>query len=208
MAKIAVIYYSSTGGTYQVAQAVADGAKAAGSEIRLRRVKELAPPEAIAANDRWKAHLEASTHIEEATLDDLEWADAYAFGSPTRFGNMTAQLRQFIDTTGGLWYAGKLANKAATAFTGAGTLHGGHETTLQSMYTTFAHWGDVLVPPGYTAQIQFQTGNPYGSSFVDPRGGEIPDEVLAGARWQGERLARVADALNAARDVISAAPAT
>jgi NAD(P)H dehydrogenase (quinone) len=206
MANVAVIYYSSTGNTYAVAEAIAAGARAAGSEVRLRKVRELAPDEAIASNQGWEQHLKATGHVEEATLGDLEWADAFAFGSPTRFGQAAAQLKQFVDTTGPLWQKGVLANKAATAFTGAASAHGGHETTIQGLYATFAHWGSIVVPLGYTIGTIFQTGNPHGSSYTDPRGGSLPPEVTAVAKWQGERLARVADALVYARATIAAPP--
>jgi len=198
MAKIAVIYYSATGNAYTVALAVAAGATAAGAEVRVRKVRELAPDEAIATNKGWEAHRAATQHVEEATLADLEWADGYAFGTPTRFGVVSAQLKQFLDTTGPLWFKGGLANKAVTAFTGASYQHGGQEATLFSIYTVAYHWGAVVVPPGYTdPTVKGAGGNPYGTSFTDPRGGALPDEVLAAARYQGTRLARYADVLAA-----------
>jgi NAD(P)H dehydrogenase (quinone) len=105
--KIAIIYYSSTGHTYQLAQAVEEGAHSLGAETRLRRVRELAPDQAIASNQGWQQHLVATQHVEEAILGDLEWADGLIFGTPTRYGNVSAQLKQFIDTTGPLWFQGK-----------------------------------------------------------------------------------------------------
>ena len=208
MANVAVIFYSSTGSTYELAKAVESGAQAAGAMTRLLKVRELAPDEAIATNDGWGKHIAATQHIPEATNADLEWADAYAFGTPTRFGTISAQLKQFIDGTGGLWFAGKLANKVATGFTGASSTHGGVEGTVQDLHKVFTHWGCILVPPGYTDAIQFDpaNGNPYGTSVSDPRGGEIPAAVLAAARWQGERLARVADAIAMHREAIAAPP--
>jgi len=100
MVRIAIVYYSSTGNTYQVARAAEDGAKNAGAETRLRRVRELAPPQAIASNPAWQEHSAASKDIPEATLDDPDWADGYMFGTPTRFGNVAAQMKQFLDTAG------------------------------------------------------------------------------------------------------------
>ena len=102
MSKIAIIYYSSTGRTYEVARAVEEGARAAGAETRLRKVRELAPEETIAANPQWQLHRAETAHIPEASHDDLAWADGYFFGSPTRFGDIASQLKQFLDTTGPL----------------------------------------------------------------------------------------------------------
>ena len=127
MTKIAVIYYSSTGNVHELAGALAEGAEEAGAEVRLRRVPELAPAEAIASNPLWQAHVDATAgEVQEATPADLEWADGYAFGTPTRFGTPAAQMKQFIDTLGGLWFTGKLADKGATAFTSAQNVHGGN----------------------------------------------------------------------------------
>ena len=116
--KIAVIYYSATGSVHQLAEAVAAGAASAGAEVRLRQVAELAPAEAIAQNPAWQTHHDATKDtVETASLDDLAWADGFAFGTPTRFGNPAAQLKQFLDTTGGLWVEGRLTDKAGSSFT-------------------------------------------------------------------------------------------
>lgn len=145
--KIAVIYYSSTGNVHQLAQAVAEGAEKAGAEVRLRRAPELAPDAAIDSNPAWREHVEATKDIEVATHDDLTWADAYAFGTPTRFGNVAAQLKQFIDGTGGLWAQGAFIDKPATAFVSAANVHGGNESTLLALYNTLHHWGSLIVSP-------------------------------------------------------------
>lgn len=198
--KLAIIYYSSTGGTYQLARALEEGAREAGAEVRLRRARELAPEEAIASNEAWARHRDATRDVPEATLDDLEWADALAFGSPTRYGLPTAQLKQFIDQSGPLWSKGKLADKTATSFTSAATGHGGHESTLLAINNTFYHWGCILVPPGYTDPAQFATGTPYGTSFTSGNGTTPPnDDALAAARYQGRRLATVTAAFLAGR---------
>jgi NAD(P)H dehydrogenase (quinone) len=126
-AKVAVIYYSATGNVYRLAQAVEEGAKEAGAEVRFRKVRELAPEEAIKSNQGWHDHYMETQDVPEAELDDLEWADAYIFGTPTRFGNVSAQLKQFLDTTGGLWFEGKLADKVVGGFTSAQNPHGGQE---------------------------------------------------------------------------------
>lgn len=192
---IAVVYYSATGNVYRLALEVARGATAAGAEVRLRTVSELAPAAAIAGNPRWAAHAEATRDTPRASLDDLAWADGMVFGTPTRFGNVAAQLRQFIDTTGGLWAQGSLADKAASGFTSAGTLHGGQESTLLSLYQTFMHWGAIVVPTGYTdPSIDAAGGNPYGVSSLDAADG--PGEAaLAAARYLGARVTEMAGAL-------------
>src|SRR5689334_81469 len=117
MTNLAVVYYSATGNVHALAGALCKGAQAAGAEVRLRRVAELAPAEAIDTNPAWREHAGATATIPEATHDDLRWADAYAFGTPTRYGNVSAQLKQFLDTTAPLWAAGELADKPVTAFT-------------------------------------------------------------------------------------------
>ncbi|GAA4919784.1 NAD(P)H:quinone oxidoreductase [Streptomyces coeruleoprunus] len=189
--KIAVVYYSSTGNVHQLARAVAEGAEKAGAEVRLRRVPELAPDAAIDANPAWREHVEATRDLEVATLDDLSWADAYAFGTPTRFGNVAAQLKQFLDTTGGLWQQGVFADKPATAFVSAHNTHGGNESTLLALYNTMHHWGSLIVSPGFTDPVVYGAGgNPYGTAH--PSGaGEPGENVLAAARYQGERLTTV-----------------
>lgn len=198
MANITIVYYSSTGNTHEIARAVEAGALAAGARVRLRKVRELADPEIIAAKPAWSAHLDATKDVPEATLADLEWADGYVFGSPTRFGLPAAQLKQFIDTLGPLWADGKLHDKAACAFTGAGNLHGGQESTLLAMHNMFYHWGSVIVPPGYTdTSVKDAGGNPYGTSFT--AGAPLTGQVLAAAHYQGRRVARFATMLAAAR---------
>jgi NAD(P)H dehydrogenase (quinone) len=129
MARVAVIYYSSTGHVHQIATALAEGAQSRGADVRMRLVAELAPPEAIEANPAWaRFRAEVASEVPEATMDDLEWAEGYALGTPTRFGNPSAQLKQFIDQAGPLWARGCLANKAATSFTSAMNRHGGSES--------------------------------------------------------------------------------
>jgi NAD(P)H dehydrogenase (quinone) len=198
--KVAVIYYSATGGTYELARAIEEGSRSAGADVRLRKVKELAPEEAIKTNQGWVDHRAATQHVEEAGLGDLEWADAIAFGTPTRYGLPTAQLKQFLDMTGPLWAQGKLVDKCITAFTSAATMHGGQETTITALYNTFYHWSAIVVAPGYADPIQFQAGNPYGVSFASNNGAVKPDDVArASARFQGRRLAEVAATFIAGR---------
>jgi NAD(P)H dehydrogenase (quinone) len=205
MTNIAVIYYSSTGNVHALAEALAEGASDVGSEVRLRRVAELAPDEAIDSNPAWRAHLEETAHIPEATHDDLRWADAYAFGTPARYGNVSSQLKQFLDTTAPLWAAGELADKAATAFTSAINPHGGNESTLLALYNSMHHWGAIVVAPGYTDQAFSEAGgNPYGTAH--PSGAGTPrEETLAAAYHQGQRLERIATLLRAGKPALAGA---
>lgn len=179
--KAAVIYYSATGITYQMAQAAVEAAGDAGAEVRLRKVRELAPDEAIRSNSGWQAHRLETQDVMEAQPDDLSWADVVIMGAPTRYGMIAAQLKQFIDTTGPLWAQGALANKVYTGFTSTATSHGGQEATLLSLYTVFYHWGGIVVTPGYTDPSQFVAGNPYGASHTSNNGENPPDHVALGA---------------------------
>lgn len=192
MTKIAVIYYSAYGHTYELARAVEDGAKSVGAETRLRKVRELAPDEVIATQQGWHEHRVATQHVSEATHEDLEWADGFAFGTPTRYGGPAAQLKQFIDTTGKLWQKGALADKAVTSFSGAMNPHGGQESTILALNNVFYHWGAIIVPVGYTDPSVFGAGgNPYGTSNT-ASDKNVSEEVLAAAHYQGARLARFA----------------
>lgn len=200
MAKIAVVYYSSTGHVHQLALAIQAGAEEAGAEVRLRRAAELAPEAVIRSQDAWNEHYVATKDtVAEATNDDLDWADGIALGTPTRYGLPTAQLKNFIDQTGPLWGAGKLAGKVATSFTSAQNTHGGSESTLLALNNIYYHWGAVIVPPGYTDPALFEAGgNPYGTSW--PSGGgedTAPGAVATAARIQGRRLAEYAAKLAA-----------
>lgn len=195
--KVAIIYYSSTGTNYRLAQAAAEAAREMGAEVRVRKVRELAPGSAINGNPQWKAHLETTRDVPEATLDDLDWADVYIFSTPTRYGVMASQMKQFLDTTGPLWAQGKLANKVATVMTSAANAHGGQEATILSFWTVLAHWGAIIVPPGYTDPAVFAAGgNPYGTSVTVPQAdtqGTSPDEkALAAARYQAKRTVTIA----------------
>ncbi|MGW1541600.1 NAD(P)H:quinone oxidoreductase [Streptomyces sp. NPDC002309] len=195
--RVAVIYYSATGNVHRLAEAVAKGAADRQAEVRLRRVAELAPDTAIDGNPAWRAHVDATKDsVQVATTEDLEWANAYAFGTPTRFGNTSAQLKEFIDRTGRLWQAGVFNSKPATSFTSSMNRHGGQESTLLSLNNVFYHWGCVIVPPGYTDPLIYAAGgNPYGTSW--PSGGTSgPDEAtLTAADYQGRHLVDIAERL-------------
>ncbi|MBX9982562.1 MAG: NAD(P)H:quinone oxidoreductase [Mycobacterium gordonae] len=166
MTKLAIIYYSATGHGTSMAQRVAAAAEAAGAEVRVRHVAETRDPASFAHNPAWTANYEATKDLPAATGADIEWADAVIFGSPTRFGSVASQLRDFLDGLGGLWAAGKLADKVYAGFTSSNTLHGGQETTLLTLYVTLMHFGGIIVPPGYTDPLKFVDGNPYGASLV------------------------------------------
>lgn len=192
MAKVAVVYYSQTGTTYQMAQAVAEGARGAGAGVRLLKVKELASEDVVKQNPAWAKHTEETHNIPVATNDDLAWADAIIFGTPTRYGLPSAQLKNFIDQTGGLWAKGALINKIGSSFTTTATLHGGQEATILAINTAFYHWGMIIVAPGYVEKSQFQSGNPYGASFTSNNAQLDPDEVaLTAARLQGRRVVEI-----------------
>lgn len=190
---VLVVYYSATGSNYKMAKTAEQAAREAGAEARLRKVHELAPMEAIASNPAWKAHHEATRDVPEARLEDLEWADAFVFSVPTRFGNMSAQFKEFLDSAGSLWAEGKLANKVVTAMSSAANDHGGQEHTILSLYATMCHWGAIIVPPGYTdAAIFGAGGNPYGTSMTAGNEGVVPDNIREAVAHQTRRLVMVA----------------
>ena len=194
--KVAIIYYSATGTTYRLAQAVEEGAKAAGAEVRLRKAKELAPEQAIQSNQGWSKHRTETQSVPEASNEDLEWADAVIFGTPTRYGLPSAQLKQFMDGTGGLWAKGALVNKVGSTFCTTATRHGGQEATILCVNNAFYHWGMVIVGPGYVEPSQFEAGNPYGASHTSSNGSVPPDEVAKTAgRLQGKRVVEVTQRL-------------
>lgn len=164
--KLAVIFYSSTGTNFQLAQWAAEAGREAGAkEVKLLKIKETAPQDAINEKKDWKANIEAMRDVPTASLDDLDWADAIVFSIPTRYGNLPSQFASFMDTTGGLWSQGKLANKVVSAMTSAQNIHGGQETTILSLYKSMFHWGAIIAAPSYTDPILFEAGgNPYGVS--------------------------------------------
>ncbi|SCF87077.1 NAD(P)H:quinone oxidoreductase [Streptomyces sp. Cmuel-A718b] len=199
MTNVAVIYYSSTGNVHRLAEAAAEAAEKAGADVRLRKVVELAPESAIARNEGWAAHAAATRDIAEATLADVEWADALLFGTPTRFGLPAAQLKQFLDTTGGLWFQGKLVNKVVSSFTSTSTTHGGQESTILALNNTFYHWGAIIVPPGFADPVQFEqvNGNPYGASSVSGNESDnVHPDNLASIEFQARRTTDIASALH------------
>jgi NAD(P)H dehydrogenase (quinone) len=195
--KLAIIYYSSTGTNYQLSKWAAEGAERAGAEVKILKVPELAPESAIASNPAWQAHAEATKDVPEVSLSDLEWADALIFSMPTRYGNVPSQMKQFLDSTGGLWFQGKLANKVVSAMTSAQNPHGGQETTLLALYTTMYHWGAIVAAPGYTDKAIYGAGgNPYGTSATAGKEG-IQNDAKDAAIHQAERTVTIAKWLKA-----------
>jgi NAD(P)H dehydrogenase (quinone) len=186
-----VFYYSSTGTNHAMAEAVAAGARAAGAEVRVRLVAETAPDAAINSNPKWREFVDKTADQPRASVDDLDWADAVVFGTPTRFGNVAAQLKAFMDSAGGLWFQGKLANKVYAGFTSAQNAHGGQESTLLALFNSVYHFGGVIVTPGYTDPLIFGSGgNPYGPSVTATA---APTEAnLAHASYLGKRVTEMA----------------
>lgn len=192
--KLAVIYYSSIGTNYQLAKWAEEAAKEAGAEVRVLKVPELASQAAIDSNAAWKAHVEATKDVPIATPDDLVWADAIIFSTPTRYGNVSSQMKQFLDTTGGVWAQGKLVNKVVSAMSSAGNPHGGQEATIQSLYVSMMHWGAIIVPPGYTDKsVYVAGGNPYGTSVTVDGEGKMIENVEAAVKHQAKRTVMVAE---------------
>jgi len=186
-ARVAVIYYSATGNVHAMARAVADGAAREGAEVRLRHVAELPEEMMISGSQLWGRHRSEVETEPVAELDDLVWADGIAFGTPTRFGNVAAQLKLFLDLAGDLWQQGILIDKVATAFTSAQTEHGGQESTILALNNTLYHWGALVLPLGYTVHEVFEDrGNPYGASFTSGHRVGGPDEETCSRRGRRE----------------------
>ena len=192
--KIAVIYYSSTGTNYQLAKWAAEAAEEAGATAKILRVAEHAPQTAIEANPLWKKHLEETKDVSIASNDDLEWADAIIFSMPTRYGNLPSQMKQFLDSTGGLWMKGKLTNKVVSGMSSAMNVHGGQEATILALYTTMFHWGAIIASPGYTDPVLFTTGgNPYGTSVTVDDKAKMKEEVKPAVMHQARRTVQIAE---------------
>jgi NAD(P)H dehydrogenase (quinone) len=195
MANVLVLYYSAYGHIEAMARAVAEGAREAGAHVTVKRVPELVPEE-IARKSGFKLDQEAPI----ATVQELPAYDAIIFGTPTRFGNMCAQMRNFLDQAGGLWVEGKLIGKAGSVFCSTGTQHGGQETTITTFHVTLCHLGFIIVPPGYTntdiLNMEVITGgSPYGASTfagADGKSRPVPEHDLKIARSQGHYVAEVA----------------
>lgn len=192
--RVAVIYYSATGNVYALAKLASERASGTGAHVRLRRVRETAPPDAVASRQEWAATAEATSQVPHASIDDIGWADVVLFGVPTRFGLPASQMGAFLDSTGPLWQRGSLAGRVYGAFATSGTMHGGQESTLLALSHVFHHWGGILVPPGYTAPIMNDSGRPYGAGHV--AGSGMPDaKAFETVAHQVLRMIEVATAL-------------
>jgi NAD(P)H dehydrogenase (quinone) len=201
MARILIAFYSRGGSTEALAKAVAEGARGAGGEVRLRRAAEVVDEKIMAQVKGWTENSRRMLReYGTPTLEDADWADALVFGTPTRYGNVCAELKAFIDSTGPLWAQGKLNGKAGAVFVSTQTTHGGNETTALTLYAPMAHLGLVIVPAGYVDPVLFRAGTPYGASTVSGSGDSPPrEDDLAAARVHGARIARVAEALKPLR---------
>jgi NAD(P)H dehydrogenase (quinone) len=199
MAKVLVLYYSSYGHIETMAGAIAEGARSAGATVDIKRVPELVPVEVAQ-----KSHFKTDQTAPVATVDELAHYDAIIVGTPTRFGNMAAQMKNFLDQTGGLWATGKLVGKVGSVFTSTATQHGGQESTILSTQTVLLHHGMVIVGLPYAWQGQMTLaeisgGSPYGASTIAGGDGSRQPSAneLEGARWQGAHVARIAARLAA-----------
>jgi NAD(P)H dehydrogenase (quinone) len=201
--KVLVVFYSTYGHVYKMAEAIAEGAKEfAGTEVEMRRVPETLSPEVLAKMGAVEAQKQFS-HIPVCTVDELPKADAIIFGTPTRFGNMCGQMRQFLDATGQLWAKGALVGKVGSVFTSSATQHGGQESTILTFHITLLHQGFVVVGLPYAFQGQMRVdeitgGSPYGASTIaGGDGSRMPSEnELEAARFQGKHVATIAAKLS------------
>lgn len=198
---VLIAFYSRNGSTESLANAIAGGARKEGAEVRMRRAREVVGSEIMARAPGWAENAQRMNQQYEAPSNsDAEWADAIIFGSPTRFGNVSSELKAYIDGMGALWAQGKLVGKVGSAFTSTSTPHGGNESTLLTMYNFMAHLGLVIVPLGYADPILFIAGTPYGASSVSGQDNTPPTENdRAVADFQGRRVAQIARALKEGR---------
>ena len=200
--KILIVFYSTYGHVYKMAQAVAEGAKTVkGAEVEIRRVPETLPQEVLQKMGALEAQ-KAFSQVPQCAVDDLTKADAVIFGTPTRFGNMCGQMRQFLDATGQLWANGSLVGKVGSVFTSTATQHGGQESTILTFHVTLLHHGFVVVGLPYAFQGQMRIdeitgGSPYGASTIaGGDGSRMPSEnELEAARFQGKHVAGIASKL-------------
>jgi NAD(P)H:quinone oxidoreductase type IV len=197
--KVQVVFYSMYGHIYRMAEAIAEGAReVAGADVSIHQVAELTPDEVLEKSGA-KAARAAFAHVPLASVEQLAQADAIIFGTPTRFGNMCAQMRNFLDQTGGLWMNGGLIGKVGSVFTSTASQHGGQETTITSFHTTLLHQGMVIVgvpysEPGLLRMDEVSGGTPYGATTMSKGDGsrQPSENELAIARFQGRHVAQIA----------------
>lgn len=202
--KVLIVYYSAYGHIHKMAEAIAQGVnQVEGAEVAMRRAPETLPGEVLEQMGALDAQ-KAIAHVPACTVDELAAADAVIFGTPTRFGNMCGQMRQFLDATGSLWAQGALVGKVGSVFTSSATQHGGQESTILSFHVSLLHHGFVIVGLPYSFQGQMgidevKGGSPYGASTIAGGAGErMPSEIeLEGARFQGKHVAEIAKKLKA-----------
>jgi len=197
--KVLIVFDTRYGNVLKLAEALSEGVQGVeGAEAVMRRVEITEPEVVIQRNELWSEVNEKFRAIPQVTLEEMETADAYIFGSPTRFGNMTAPMKKLFDSLGRLWMEGKFYGKAGAAFTSVGTPGGGKEMTLISMFIPMYHLGMIVVTPGYGDPSLYEAGTPYGATSVSgPMSDRPPTENdLAVARFLGGRVARVAKALS------------
>ena len=198
---ILIAFYSREGHAEGLAKAIAEGAEAEGATVKLRRAREIVSREVMAHAPGWAESADRMNSLYEApTAADAEWADGIVFGTPTRFGNISSELKAYVDSLGGLWFQGKLVGKAGSAFTTTGSLHGGNESTTLSMYNFMAHLGLVIVPLGYSNPALFEAGTPYGATTYTLNGNRPTSEKeFEVARHQGTHVTKIARALKSLR---------
>jgi NAD(P)H dehydrogenase (quinone) len=197
---VLIAFYSRNGSTEALAKAVAEGAQSEGADVRLRRARDIVDQAIVAKVPGWKESADRMNGLYEAPTEaDAEWADAIIFGSPTRFGNVSSELKAYVDSLGGLWFQGKLVGKAGSGFTSTSSTHGGNESTIITMYNFMAHLGLIIVPLGYADPALFAAGTPYGASTISGQNNAPPTAGdLAVADFQGRRVSQVAHALKVA----------
>ena len=201
--RLLVVYYSRSGAVETLAAAAAEAARDAGAEVRIRRAREVADAAAMAKVDGWTESAARQNALYEApTHEDAEWADAILFGTPSYFGAMATELKNYLDLLGPQWKRGALAGKVGGAFAAASWPHGGSEVVTLSLYAPMAHLGMVILPTGYTDEAMLEAGSPYGASTIVGKEKRPPrTEDLEAARHQGRRMVAIAGALIAAGEM-------
>jgi NAD(P)H dehydrogenase (quinone) len=201
--RLLIVYYSRSGSVEKLAIAAAEAAREAGADVRVRRAREVVDAAAMAKVDGWTESAARQNALYEApTHDDAEWADAILFGTPSYFGAMATELKNFFDLLGPQWKRGALAGKVGGAFAAASWPHGGSEVVTMSLYAPMSHLGMVILPTGYTDEAMLEAGSPYGASTIVGKENQPPrSEDLDAARHQGRRMVAIAGALIAAGEM-------